>query len=70
MFENIVPGRRALGPKGDIRKTVLGVFEKNSEIQIFQKALKTVLFIAQQQNIAQRPFCIQNERKDILYPLK
>ena len=31
--------------------------------------LNTKLLISQQPNIAQRPFCIQNERQDILYHL-
>ena len=43
-------------------------FEKN-EIQIFFKTPKTVLLISQQPNIAQSPFCIQNEWEDILYDL-
>ena len=46
-----------------------GCFQKNSEFPFFQKTPKTVLLITQQPNIAQRPFCIQNERQDILYHL-
>ena len=44
-----------------------GCFWKNSECNFFQKTPKTVLLITQQPNIAQRPFCIQNERQDILF---
>ena len=51
------------------KQNSLGVFEKNSEFQFFQKTPKTVLLISQQPNIAQRSFCIQNERQDILYHL-
>ena len=36
----------------------------------FSKTSKTVLRISQQPNIAQRPFCIQNEREYIFYDLK
>ena len=39
------------------------------EILIFSKTLKTALLICHQPNITQRPFCIQNERQDILYYL-
>ena len=46
-----------------------GCFRKNSEFQFSQKTPKIVLLISQQPNIAQRPFCIQNERQDILYHL-
>ena len=46
------------------------VFSKKSlEFQFFQKTPKTVLLISQQPNIAQRPFCIQNDRQDNLYHL-
>ena len=50
-------------------KTVLGVFWQKLEFQFGQKQNKTVLLITQQPNIAQRPFCIQNERQGILYHL-
>ena len=46
-----------------------GCFRKNIESHFFQKTPKTVLLITEQPNIAQRPFCIQNERPDILYHL-
>ena len=36
---------------------------------IYSKTPKTVLLISQQPNITQRPFCIINERQDILYHL-
>ena len=39
------------------------------QVWIFSKTPKTVLLISQQPNIAQRPFCIQNELHDILYHL-
>ena len=51
------------------KQNSFGCFEKNSEFPFFQKTPKTVLFITDQPNIAQRPFCIQNERQDILYHL-
>ena len=47
----------------------LNQYTKLSEIWIFSKTPKTVLLLSQQPNIAQRPFCIQNERKDTLYHL-
>ena len=50
-------------------QNIFGCFLKNSEFQFFHKTPKTVLLISQQQNIAQRPFCIQSERQDILYHL-
>ena len=40
------------------KQNSLGCFEKNSEFPFFQKTPKTVLFITDQPNIAQRPFCI------------
>ena len=51
------------------KQNTFGCFRKNSELQFVQKTPKTVLLITQQPNIAQRPFCIQNERHDILYHL-
>ena len=45
------------------------VFLKKLKVSFFSKTPKTVLLISQQLNIAQRPFCIQNERQDILYHL-
>ena len=48
-------------------RTVLGVFLKNSEFQIFQKTPKTVLFITDQPNIAQRPFFYSKRTTE--YPL-
>ena len=51
------------------KQNSFGCFQKNSEFPFFQKTPKTVLFITDQPNIAQRPFCIQNERQDILYHL-
>ena len=42
------------------------MFWRKSQFQSFPKTPKIVLLIAQQPNIAQRPFCIQNERLDIL----
>ena len=46
-----------------------GCFRDKSQFQFFPITPKIVLLIAQQPNIAQRPFCIQNERQDILYHL-
>ena len=51
------------------KQNSFGCFRKNSEFRFFQKTPKTVLFITDQPNIAQRPFCIQNERQNILYHL-
>ena len=51
------------------KPNTFGCFPKNSELQFVKKTPKTVLLITQQPNIAQRPFCIQNERHDILYHL-
>ena len=42
---------------------------KRIRFWIFSKTPKTVLLISQLPNIAQRLFCIQNERQDILYYL-
>ena len=44
-----------------------GCFREKSQFQFFPKTPKIVLLITQQQNIPQRPFCIQNEWQDILY---
>ena len=49
------------------KQNSFGCFRKNSEFRFFSKTPKTVLLITHQQNIAQRPFCIQNEMQDILY---
>ena len=51
------------------KQNSFGCFRKNSEFHFFQKTPKTVLLITWQPNIAQRTFCIQNERQDILYHL-
>ena len=51
------------------KQNSFGCFRKNSEFPFFQKTPKTFLFITHQPNIAQRPFCIQNERQDILFHL-
>ena len=45
------------------------VFFEKIEILNFFENTQNVLLIYQQPNIAQRPFCIQNERQDILYYL-
>ena len=45
---------------------------KAKQFWVFLKKFRTpkiVPLIAQQTNIAQRPFCIQNERQDFLYHL-
>ena len=42
-------------------------FRKNSECKFFQKTPNTVLLITQQPNIAQRPFCIQNQRQILVW---
>ena len=55
-------GHWAIFGCSDISKTVLGVFEKNKNLNVFKKRPKTVLLISEQPNIAQWPFCIQNER--------
>ena len=47
-----------------------GCFWKQMKFRFFSKTPKIVLLISQQPNIAQRPFCIQNERQDILYHLR
>ena len=46
-----------------------GCFWEKLKLWFLSKTPKTVLLISQQPNIAQRPFCIQNEWQDILYPL-
>ena len=51
------------------KQNSFGCFREKSEVQIVQKTPKNVLLISQQPNIAQRQFCIQNERQDILYDL-
>ena len=51
-------------------KNSFGCFLKKFTLSIFPKTPKTVLLISQQPNIAQRPFCIKNERQDVLYHLK
>ena len=51
------------------KQNSFGCFLKKITFWIFPKTPKTVLLISQQLNIAQRPFCIQNERQDILYHL-
>ena len=50
-------------------KLELGSDQTGTGLYFNQKTPKTVLLITQQPNIAQRPFCIQNERHDILYHL-
>ena len=50
-----------------IKSGALEPITKKSKFQFFPKTPKIVLLIAQQPNIAQRPFRIQNERQDILY---
>ena len=52
------------------KQNSFGCFLKKITFLIFPKTPKTVLLISQQLNIAQRPFCIQNERQDILYYLR
>ena len=47
----------------------LRVFFEKIEILNFFENTQNVLLIYQQPNIAQRPFCIQNERQDILFHL-
>ena len=51
------------------KQNSFGCFREKSQFQFFPKTPKIVLLITQQPNIAQRPFCIQNERQDILYHL-
>ena len=46
-----------------------GCFREKSQFQFFPKTPKIVLRITQQPNIAQRPFCIKNERENIIYHL-
>ena len=50
------------------KQNSFGCFRKNSKL-IFSKNTQTVLLVTQHPNIAQGPFCIQNEREDILYDL-
>ena len=49
------------------RYLVAELLANNSDF--FLKTPKAVLLITQQPNIAQRPFCFQNERQDIIYHL-
>ena len=51
------------------KQNSFGCFQNKSEALFLSKTPKTVLLISQQPNIAQRPFCIQNERQDTLYHL-
>ena len=51
------------------KQNSFGCFLKKWKFWIFFKTPKTVLLISQQPNNAQKPFCIQNERQDILYHL-
>ena len=51
------------------KQNSFGCFLKKWKFWIFLKTPKTVLLISQQPNNAQKPFCIQNERQDILYHL-
>ena len=51
------------------KQNSFGCFLKKWKFWIFSKTPKTVLLISQQPNNAQKPFCIQNERQDILYHL-
>ena len=73
MIEDILPiVLNTKRPLSDIwlpryKQSSFGCFRKNSEFRFFSKTPKTVLLITHQQNIAQRPFCIQNEMQDILY---
>ena len=75
VIENILPFvLNTKRPLSDIQllryeQNSFGCFRKNSEFNFFQKTPKTILLITQQPNIAQRSFCIQNERQDILYHL-
>ena len=45
------------------------VFFHKLKVWIFSKTPKIVWLISKQPNIVQTPFCIQNERQDILYHL-
>ena len=49
------------------KQNSFGCFRKNSEFHFFHKTPKTVLLITHQPNIAQRLFCIKNERENIIY---
>merc|ERR1712081_129278 len=75
MIEDILPFvLNTKRPLSDIwllryKQNSFGCFREKSQFQFFPKTPKIVLLIAQQPNIAQRPFCIQNERLDILYHL-
>ena len=46
------------------KQNSFGCFREKSQFQFFPKTPKIVLLITQQPNIAQRPFCIQNEWLD------
>ena len=75
VIENILPlVLNTKRPLSDIwllryKQNSFGCFREKSQFQFFPKTPKIVLLIAQQPNMAQRPFCIQNERQDILYHL-
>ena len=75
VIENILPFvLNTKQPLNDIwllryKQNSFGCFRKNSEFQFSQKIPKIVLLISQQPNITMRPFCIQNERQDILWHL-
>ena len=51
------------------KQNSFGCFLKKFKFRNFSKTPKTILLIFQQPNIAQRPFCIQNEQYDIFYHL-
>ena len=70
MFYPVKQEQQEQHPQKFISKTVLGVFGKKGNSDFAFKTPKTVLLITQQPNIAQRPFCIKNERQDVLYHLK
>ena len=71
MIENILPFvLNTKRPLSDIwllryKQNSFGCFQENYQFPFFQKIPKTALLITQQPNIAQRLFCIQNERQDI-----
>ena len=75
VIEDIMPF--VLNTKRPLSDIWLPSYEQNSfgcfltklKFWIFLKTPKSVLLISQQPNIAQRPFCIQNERQDIHYHL-
>ena len=52
------------------KQNSFGCFRKNFRSSKCSKTPKNISLISQQPNIAQRPFCIQNERQDILYHLR